>query len=57
MSESKNTEWLKSKDAMKALKVSSCHLAHLRIDGKLGFKKEGNAFLYDKDGVLKLKST
>ena len=40
----KNEDWLKSKDAMKALKVSSCDLAHLRMEGKLSFKKEGNTF-------------
>lgn len=48
----KKEEWLKSKDAMKALKVTSCDLAHLRMDGKLSFKKEGNAFLYRKSEIL-----
>lgn len=48
----KKEEWLKSKDAMKALKVSSCDLAHLRMEGKLSYKKEGNTFLYSKKEIL-----
>ncbi|MCD1600026.1 hypothetical protein [Rheinheimera aquimaris] len=38
--------WLTSKEAKKMLKVSSCELMHLRVSGKLIYKKQGNAFLY-----------
>jgi hypothetical protein len=48
-------EWLKSKDAMKALRISSCDLMHLRVEGKLNFKKEGNHFLYRKNDIVKSK--
>lgn len=44
---SSREEWLKSKDAQKKLKVSSCDLMHLREAGKLKFKKVGNAFFYN----------
>lgn len=43
---SSKEEWLKSKDAQKKLKVSSCDLMHLREAGKLKFKKVGNAYYY-----------
>ena len=39
-------KWLNSKEARKKLKVKSCDLMHLREEGKLEFKKEGNAFFY-----------
>ena len=39
-------QWLRSKEAMKLIRATSCELAHLRQDGKIQFKKEGNAFLY-----------
>lgn len=38
--------WLSSKEAKKVLKVSSCELMHLRVSGKLSYKKQGNAFFY-----------
>lgn len=38
--------WLSSKEAKKALKVSDCQLMHLRLAGKLQFRKEGNRFFY-----------
>ena len=38
--------WVSSKEAKKILKISGCHLSHLRNDGKLVFVKKGNAFLY-----------
>lgn len=41
-----NTNWLTSKEAQKVLKVSGCKLMHLRVSGKLTFKKQGNAFYY-----------
>lgn len=41
-----NENWLSSKDAMKALKISACELMHKREAGKLEFKKKGNAFFY-----------
>jgi len=41
-----NSEWLSSDEARKKLRISSCELMHLREAGHLGFKKQGNAFLY-----------
>lgn len=40
-------EWLTSGEMRKRLRVSSCQLAHLREEGRLLFRKDGNAFLYD----------
>jgi hypothetical protein len=41
-----NLSWLTSKQTQKLLNISSCELMHLRVSGKLKFKKQGNAFLY-----------
>ena len=49
-----NSKWLKSKEARKELHVSACDLSHLRNDGKIEFKKEGNAFLYSGSDIDKL---
>ena len=38
--------WLSSTETKKVLKVSSCELMHLRVSGKLPYKKQGNAYLY-----------
>ena len=38
--------WLTSAEARKALKVSGCHLMHMRLAGQLKFRKEGNRYLY-----------
>lgn len=38
--------WLTSQEAQKALKVSGCHLMHMRLEGKLTFRKDGNRFFY-----------
>jgi hypothetical protein len=35
-----------SNEMQKLLKVSGCHLMHMRTNGELEFKKSGNAFLY-----------
>ncbi|MEQ8924708.1 MAG: hypothetical protein RLO81_02780 [Fulvivirga sp.] len=51
----KESDWLKSKEVEKELKISSCDLMHLREAGKLQFKKKGNTFLYDKSEVFDLK--
>lgn len=42
----KSNRWLSSKEAKETLKISDCHLMHLRLAGKLIFKKEGNRFFY-----------
>jgi hypothetical protein len=49
------TEWLKSKEVMKTLKIRACDVMHLREAGKLNFTKQGNAFLYSAESVLKNK--
>ncbi len=41
--------WVRSKEAMKLLKISSCDLCHLREQGKIEFKKQGNAYMYRID--------
>lgn len=50
-----NSEWLKSKEVMKTLKIRACDVMHLRKEGKLKFTKQGNAFLYSAESVLKNK--
>ena len=52
----KNDIWLSSKEAKKVLKVSSCELMHLRVSGKLPFKKQGNAYFYQIPDSLKQTS-
>ena len=47
----KTTEWLKSKEVVKALKIPACDLRHLREAGKLKSIKQGNAFLHDAKSV------
>lgn len=45
--DAKNSErWLRSNEIRKALKLSTCDLAHMRDAGKIESKKVGNAFLY-----------
>ena len=41
-----DSTWHTSKEAQRLLKISGCELMHLRVSGKLKFKKKGNAFLY-----------
>lgn len=43
---SKANRWLSSKEVKETLKISDCHLMHLRLAGKLIFKKESNRFFY-----------
>ena len=43
---SKNEDWMNSK--------AVCDLSHIREDGKLRYKKEGNAFRYTKKNVQRL---
>lgn len=50
-----SSEWLKSKEVMKTLKIRACDVMHLREEGKLKFTKKGNAFLYSAESVLKQK--
>jgi hypothetical protein len=50
-----SNNWLTSKEAVKALRISDCDLMHLRMDGRLEYKKERNAFLYSKNSIDKLK--
>jgi hypothetical protein len=41
-----NTNWLSSKETQKHMKVSGCELMHLRVNGQITFKKQGNAYFY-----------
>ena len=46
-SESEDSDqWLRSNEVRRALKLSTCDLAHLREAGKITSKKVGSAFLY-----------
>ncbi len=49
-------EFLTSKEAKVELKVQDCDLAHIRNAGKLQFTKKGNAYLYSKESIEKLKT-
>jgi len=42
----KTEKWLTSKEAKSLLKISDCKLMHLRLEGKIEFKKEGKSFYY-----------
>ena len=48
-------QWLNSKEAKKIAKIQDCDLMHHREAGKIDFTKKGNAFLYKKEDLLKLK--
>lgn len=37
---------LTSSEIKKLLKLSDCQLMHLRVSGKLPFKKKGNRYIY-----------
>jgi hypothetical protein len=39
-------KWLNSKETKSLLKISDCKLMHLRLEGKIEFKKEGKIFMY-----------
>ena len=41
---------------MKTLKIRACDVMHLREAGKLKFSKQGNAFWYATESVLKCRS-
>lgn len=47
--------WLTSAEARKALKMSTCDLAHLRQEGGIRFAKKGNAYLYSRPDVESLR--
>ncbi len=51
MRKSEEGKWFSSIEARKSLKISDCDLAHLRNEGKLIFKKRGNAFLYFSESL------
>ena len=48
------SRWLSSKEVQKTVNIKSCELMHYRIQNKLDFKKEGNAYLYSFKSVEKL---
>lgn len=49
-------KFLTSKEAKVALKIQDCDLAHIRNAGKLQFTKKGNAYLYSKESIERLKT-
>lgn len=48
---SKTESWVTSKQAREQIRISSCELMHLRESGKLRFRKQGNAFFYQRSDV------
>ena len=46
---------LSSKDAQKTSKIIGCDLIPYKVKGKLEFKKLGNAYLYSKKSLEKIK--
>ncbi len=44
--EQSQSNWVRSAEARKALKLSTCELAHKRESGEIESKKVGNAYLY-----------
>jgi len=47
----KGEEWLTSLEVRKALKISTCDLAHLREKGRIRAEKRGNAYYYAAQDV------
>jgi len=47
--------WVTSKEAKSLAKIKDCDLMHHRLSGNLKFIKKGNEFLYEKNGVIKIK--
>lgn len=46
MNKQSNNKWLTSNKTKSLLKISDCKLMHLRLEGKIEFKKEGRDYLY-----------
>lgn len=46
MNKQSDNKWLTSKETKSLLKISDYKLMHLRLEGKIEFKKDGRAFLY-----------
>lgn len=52
---SENKKWLSSKEAQKIAKIKACDLMHFRLEGKLEFKKKGNAYFYSENSLKEIK--
>ncbi len=39
-------KWYTTKETKSLLKISDCKLMHLRLEGKIEYKKEGRAYYY-----------
>jgi DNA-binding transcriptional MerR regulator len=50
-----DTEWLRSAEVCKSLRISTCDLAHLREDGFIRAEKRGNAYYYSAKDVEALR--
>jgi hypothetical protein len=48
-------EWLTSRQAKKELRIDSCELMHLRLEGTIRFQKKANAFMYAREDVRKVR--
>jgi len=49
-----NSNFISSKETKKKLKISSCDLMHLRLEGKLNYIKKGNAYFYSINDIDKI---
>ena len=49
------SRWISSKEVQRTVNIKGCDLMHYRIQGKLEFKKTGNAYFYLKESIVKLK--
>jgi hypothetical protein len=46
-------KWLTAKEVKTPLKISDCKLMHIRLEGKIDFKKEGRAYLYSINNLAR----
>ena len=47
MNKQPDKNWLTSKETKSLLKISDSKLMHLRLEGKIEFKKVGRSFFYN----------
>lgn len=47
--------WLNSKEALALLKGKDCQLMHLRVAGKVMYKKIGKSFYYNQSDIRKIR--
>ena len=53
----KTVKWLTSGEVRKALRISTCDLAHMREQGVVRAIKRGNAYLYLGEDVARARTS